>query len=55
MSQGTFFGHTDSIGSFLKNICRESKNQLFFQGVSPGFWVKNDQTLKLPFLTPLCS
>ena len=46
---GDVFGYTDSIGSFLKNICRVSKNRLF-----PGFLVKNDHIFKSAFFTRLC-
>ena len=48
------FGHTDSFGRFLKNICRGPKNRLFSQGVSPGFLVKFDQILKSAFFALLC-
>ena len=29
---GDVFGHSDPIGSFLKNICGESENRLFSEG-----------------------
>ena len=40
---GDVLRHTDSVGSFQKNICISSKNRLFLEGVSPRFLVKNDQ------------
>ena len=52
MSQGTF-SDTNSIRSFLKNICISSKNRLFLRGYSRVF-VKNDQVLWSAFFTPLC-
>ena len=50
---GDVFGHTDSIESLLKNICRGSKTRLFSKGVGPGIWVKNDQIFKSAFFTCL--
>ena len=41
MSQGTFSDNTDSIGSVnLKEYYFFVQKWTFFQGVSPGFWVK---------------
>ena len=51
---GDVLGRTNFISSLLKNISRGSKNRLFPKGVSPGFWIKNDQSLKSTFFTPLC-
>ena len=50
---GDVFGHSDSFESFYKNICISSKNQFFFEGVSPWFLAKNDQILTWAFFTCL--
>ena len=44
MSQGTF-SYTMIQWEALKTILVGGPKIYFFQGVSPGFWVKNDQIL----------
>ena len=53
---GDVFGATDSIGSFLKNVCFLSKNRLFAKGFAHGFgskMTKFDQIFQSAFFTPL--
>ena len=54
MSQGTFLETLIRLEAFKKIFVFCPKIDFFFQGVSRGFLVKNDQIFKWPFFTPLC-
>ena len=54
MSQGTFLETLIRLEAFKRIFVFCPKIDFFFQGVSPGFLVKNDQIFKWPFFTPLC-
>ena len=53
MSQGRFqiYGFDWKV---LKEYLLFVQKSTFCQGVSPQFWVKNDQIFKSEFFTPLC-
>ena len=52
---GDVFGHTDSFGNFLNNICWGSKNRLFSKGLVQGFCQNWPNFLKSAFFARLCS
>ena len=53
MSQGTFTDTPILLEAFKRIFVFRPKID-FFQGVSPGFFVKNDQILESAFFTCLC-
>ena len=53
MYQGTFSDILIRLEAF-KKILSGIQKSTFFQGVGPGFLVRNDQTLKSVFLTCFC-